>query len=159
MDLEKTILAKIEEENIRMRPRWFFRAKDASGVFSALVFLLGSAALFGISTAVILHWASEISSVNFPYSLIVLSVTLATLAYLAFDHSFSFYKLPFSWGIMFLCAAVFFLGYAMFTNGLTERIEGELQQVPAYRSIAPKSFLEHEESERDHEHGLFGRKH
>jgi hypothetical protein len=147
MDLEHKVFQQIEKEDIQMHSPWFFYAKDISKFTIALILMVISAIFCGISIALILHWASEISLVNFPYTLVGLSALTGFLAYISFVHSFSFYKIRLSFGVVVLLVATFSFGYALFTEGHAERLERKLQGYSAYHNIAPHSFREHERFE------------
>jgi hypothetical protein len=150
MSLEHKILHKIEQEGIRPRSRWFFYGKDGAQFAMALIFLGAASLFFGISIALIFHLAREISFVNFPYGLVVLCALTAYIAYESFVHSFSFYKMQLSLGILLLSILTFSIGYALFSFGHAERLERRFRHSSAYRQAVPYSFSEDERfEERD----------
>jgi hypothetical protein len=147
MDLEQKVLQKIKQNDLHMRSSLFFYAKDVFICVASCVLLALSALFLGISIALIVHLIREISSVNFPYSLIVSSFILAFLAYELFIRAFSFYKVRFSVGVLIVFLLIFSFGYTMFVVGQAERIERTFQRFPTYRVLVPYSFQEHEKNE------------
>ena len=144
MNLEEKVLERIKSKNVHMHSRWFFYMQDTLKCIAGFLFLLLAALFSGVSIALGVHWVSEISTVNFPYTLIVLSVTMVFLAYEAFSQSFSFYKIRFSIGIgvLFLIAAV--AGYVIFSDGQAENIEIKMQSFSWYQKIVPEALWEDE---------------
>lgn len=150
MDLEHKIFQKIDTEDIHMHSRWFFYGKDISKFAIAIILISLSAVFCGMSIALGMHWARELSVSNFPYMLVALSLGTAFLAYVLFVHSFSFYKISFSLGILVLCLITFSFGYVIFAKGHAERFERTLQHFSIYQTLVPHSFQEHEKfEERD----------
>jgi len=148
MNLEHKILQKIEQEGIHTRSRWFFYGKDGGKIAIALILIGISAVFCGISIALTVHLAKEISFANFPYSLVIFSIAAAFLAYESFVRSFSFYKTQISFGVAILCFITFSFGYTLFTFGHAERLERRFQHSPVYHKAVPHSFSERERFER-----------
>lgn len=148
MDLEDKVLRRIEQEGVRMRPRWFFDAKNTFYCVSAFVLVIFSALSAGLSFALIAHLASEISWVNFPYSLIALSALLGFFAYESLIRSFSFYRIRTSLMVASIVTIALSFACIIFAYGWAEGIEEKMQHSEAYKKIAPQALWGDEKSER-----------
>lgn len=139
MDLEDKILNRIKNENIQMRPRWFFRAREIFLSTVAFVSILISAILLGISIDIVTRHASGISIESIPYGLLTVSIGTLFLAYKFLVSSFSFYKIRTSLLVALLALVIVFTGYFSFAYGKSEKADGMLQQSYFYQKIAPKT--------------------
>ena len=144
MNLEQKVLRRINQDDIRMKPRWSFYAEDISRIAIAFVLMAFSALFCGVAIALGIHWTSEISWVNFPYNLIVLSLIMAFLAYESFVRAFSFYKIRFSVAMLTLFLTAVFFGYLLFAFGHAEKLERKLQHFSVYQKIIPVTAIEYE---------------
>lgn len=147
--LDKKILERIEQEHIRVRPRWFFYVQDISSLAIALALMVLASLFFGVALAFVAHGVGEISLIHFPYTIMVLFFGSMFLAYQAFVHSFSFYKLRVSFLMATLLVAAFFFGYLTFFNGQAEILERRLQSFPVYQLLMPQSMSDQERFDVD----------
>lgn len=142
MDLEDKILNRIKRENIRIRPRWFFYAKDISQCFAAFIMLAFSAFLAGASLS-----ALSLQTVLL-YALAIVSALSLFFSYLLFVRSFSFYKIRTFSFVVSLAILVLAFGYLIFVYGQSDETERGSRYSSAYEKIFSKTLRVGEKNEK-----------
>jgi hypothetical protein len=146
MKLDQKILDRIEQENIKIIPRWFFAAKEA---FSWLYIgaLLATSSLALAMTIVLIHifGQSALGAVA-PYCWLVVSGGLffwgcRRLARMEF---LQIYKISFILLASFVIIPDLLFGFAIYRSGQAQKLETTLEKMPTYRSgfIGKESYSE-----------------
>ncbi len=149
MNLDKQILARIEEERIKVIPRWFFVVKNALA-WLAVGLTLGSGSL-ALSLAVLITRENGLlfSKILLSFFWIIVFVGLSFLVYqrlmqIGFKY---FHRLRYFTLAAFVLVANIALGGVFFENGQTEKVQIMLEKIPAYEKIMPdESNLPEEEN-------------
>lgn len=137
MSLDKKILEKIERENLKIRPSWFFTLKNlilGTGTFSAII--LGSLSL-ALLLQIMRHKWENLTWLSVPYFNLILFGIFLIAGYWLVIRIDSLFKLKF----LPIMTTMFFIslsfGYMTFASGEARKIERELEEVPIYTMIIP----------------------
>lgn len=149
MNAEQKILSEIERRQVQMYPRWIFYVMDFGKCAMAIVLFVVASLLLTVTLALVMHFASEISLMNFPYALVVLTLLTVLLACLAFVSSFAFYRIRFTRGAIIAFAGVIFFGGILFEIGFAEKLEKKMQRSATYNYLVPQSMMKQDVYEDD----------
>ncbi len=137
MSLDKKILDKIERENLKIRPRWFFAVKNfvfGMGTFSTSI--MGSLSL-ALLFEIMAKQKGNLGWLNIPYLYLILLGVFLFSGYRLITKVGSLYKIR----IVPMIITLFFIslsfGYLTFASGKAEKIEKELEKIPIYNKIVP----------------------
>lgn len=135
MSLNRKILDRIEKENIRITPKWYFATKNT---------ILGTGTLFAIITGsiilalifeVIYIQGRNLSWLNIPYVLVILMIFSISLGYWTIRKIDYLYRLKFlsTLSILFFVSLAF--GYLAYSSGEVGKIEGKLKKNSVFAKI------------------------
>lgn len=152
MDLARKVLTQIEEENIRIRPRWFWKLEKLNAWFWAVVLEGGAALCFG------LFLLFALGKGNLSGGLFLAGI-FALLFFWGFRLFFQagfrhFYKLGFTALFLSLFVVNGALGFAFWGSGQAQNLENQIRETPVYQKIEPaveKAFSIKEEKQTNWE--------
>lgn len=137
MSLDRKILERIERENLRIKPRWFFAMRDiifgAGTFFLSILCSLSLALLFEITK----QQGESLSWLSIPYVWIILLGFFLLAGYWLVTKIDSLYKMRFVPIVSLLFFVSLSFGYLTFASGKAEKIELELEKIPIYDVIIP----------------------
>lgn len=137
MNLDKKVLERIDKENIRMIPGWFFILKDSFLNVCWIVAFLGSAVSFGM----LIKWLNMDARIAM-FWLVGFILLLAVSFGSAWRVNFkSLYK----YGLVSLVAFVSFssaMGFAIYSTKETGKIEVYMERIPVYKAILQENAQE-----------------
>lgn len=137
MSLDRKILERIERENLRIKPRWFFAMKDvlfAAGTF--FLSILGSLSL-ALLFEIMKQQGESLTWLNIPYVWIILLGIFLMTGYWLVTKIDSLYRIKFVPIVSMLFFISLSFGYLTFASGKAEKIELELEKIPIYDVIMP----------------------
>lgn len=137
MSLDRKILERIEKENLRIKPRWFFAMKDILfGTGTISLSILGSLSL-ALLFEIIKQQGKNLTWLSVPYVWIILLGFFLMAGYWMVTKIDSLYKVKFVPIVSMLFFINFSFGYLTFASGKAEQIEFELEKIPIYDVIMP----------------------
>lgn len=139
MSLEQKVFERIEKEDIRMLPKWFFWLRDFSIGIATVFFFVSSSVIFGIFLLFLDRWSEDVVMIRFPFFLLAVFLTGITASYTLFVRNLSFYKISITASIATLFLASFIMGYFLFSSGNIEKYEVKLKSTKLYQMLIPGS--------------------
>lgn len=150
MSLDEKILKRIEKEQIRVIPRWFFALKDAfSWLHVGILFLVSSTAFAML--IFVLHQAGRPSfDVPVAYFWLAAFAAFFILGYNRFMQVgfLRVYKLSFMAIVPMLFFANVAFGYVFSQSEQVQNIETALEKIPEYKKYTPLEIVD--VSKKDH---------
>ncbi|MDO8240469.1 MAG: hypothetical protein Q7T51_00585 [Candidatus Moranbacteria bacterium] len=143
MSLDEKILAKIEKENIWIRPRWFFTIQNLffGGLFALM--LVGGAISFGIILDIASFENNNKNLSSLPFFWMVVFVMFLLVGRMIVNRLGWIYKVRILSLVVILLAVNALFGYFVFASGKAEKIEQQLiEKLPLYQKISPISKWE-----------------
>ena len=138
MSLDRKILERIERENIKIRPKWFFAVKNfVFGTGAVMISILGSISL-ALLFDIMAQQGRNITWLSAPYLLAVLFVILLAGGYWLVTKIDSLYRVRFVPIMAILLCISLSFGYMTFASGKAEEIRLELEKIPIYEAIISK---------------------
>ena len=137
MSLDKNILDKIERENLKIRPRWFFAVKNfLFGIGTLSISILGSLSL-ALFFEIMANQGKNLTLLTIPYLYLILLGAFLLASYWLVIKVGSLYKMRFVPVVALLFFISLSFGYLAFASGKAEKIEKELEKIPIYNKIVP----------------------
>jgi hypothetical protein len=137
MNLDKKVLDKIERENIRMIPGWFFVLKNVFLNACWVIAFLGSA----VSFAMLLEWSNADAKLATFWS-----IGFILLSFISFKSAWRInFKALYKYGFAAMIAFLSFgsaMGFAIYSSKETGNIEIYMEKIPVYKSISPEEVKE-----------------
>ncbi|MFA5994553.1 MAG: hypothetical protein WC823_06370 [Parcubacteria group bacterium] len=139
MSIDRKIINRIEQDHVRIIPRWFFAAKEISAWLAAGALLAISSLALAMTTLLAGMAERPLFDAPLAYGWLAVFVGFFVWGYRKLRQAgFSYlYKLSFMFIIPIVLLANMALGYAFYEGGQAERVERKLEKIPVYQKLLP----------------------